>query len=134
MPGLQWFRFDADFWAHPKVMRLVHLPQGRESVLVWVASIGYATKFGTDGRIEPHVLPVIHGQAVDGDNLVAVGLWDADASGGWWVHDFADYQQVSETTERVRENRAEAGRKGNCVRHHGLSCGCWKRNGLRGVL
>ncbi len=29
MPGLQWFRFDADFWAHPKVMRLVHLPQGR---------------------------------------------------------------------------------------------------------
>lgn len=130
--GLPWYRKDVDWVDHPKVLELCTMRDGFRAIVVWDASIAYATKHGTDGVIRAAILPRIHGRKVDAQRLVKVGLWDEHPE-GWQVHDFADYQQTTQVSDAIREHRQRAAAKGNCVRHHGPACGCWQRGGLRGV-
>lgn len=131
--GLPWYRRDVGWYSHPKILELLTMRDGFRAAVVWDASIAFATRFGTDGVILPSVLPSIHGRRSDAARLVKVGLWDERPEGGWCVHDFADYQQITQVTEQIRSSRATAGRKGMCLRWHGPECGCWQRGGLRSV-
>lgn len=127
-----WYRKDVGWVDHPKVLELLSMRDGFRAVVVWDASIAYAARHGTDGVIRPSVLPRIHGRKADAERLVKVGLWDEHPE-GWAVHDFADYQQLSQVTAVIRSSRSAAGSKGMCVRWHGPACGCWQRGGLRSV-
>lgn len=126
MSGLPWIRFDTTLPDHPKILTLLGLKDGHRSAFVFCCSLAYAGRHGTDGFIPAAALARINGRKQDAANLVAVGLWDPDDDGGWHVHDYAEYQQTSEVTEAVREKRRKASRKGNCVRHHGDGCLCYK--------
>jgi hypothetical protein len=125
--GLPWVRLDADFYMHPKILRLLQIRDGARSAFVYVSSIAYAGRFGTDGLIEKHVLPIIHGRPRDAENLLSVGLWDQWIDGSWMVHDFADYQQTAMVSDDIRANRRRASRKGHCVRYHAAGCSCWQK-------
>lgn len=129
--GLPWYRKDGGWFHHPKILELLSMRDGFRGVVVWDASIAYATSFGTDGRVKPSVLSQIHGRKADAERLVKVGLWDEHPDGGWTIHDFADYQQTSQVTDQIRSSRSEGGRKGMCRRYHGPDCGCWARPNLR---
>lgn len=124
--GLPWIRFDTTLPDHPKMLELLGLRDGHRSAFVFCCALAYAGRHGTDGYIPTAALPRINGRKLDTTNLVAVGLFDPDENSGWHVHGYAEYQQVSETTDEIREKRRKASKKGNCVRHHGEQCGCWK--------
>lgn len=130
--GLPWYRKDADWFSHPKVLELLTMRDGFRAIVVWDASIAYATRHSTDGLIRTSVLPSIHGRKVDAERLVKVTLWEGHPS-GWLIHDFADYQPLSATTDAVRAAQSVGGSKGMCRRWHGPNCGCWARKGLRTV-
>lgn len=122
----QWFRFDTDFYLNPKIVRLMGRKDGGRLVVVWAASIGYSHRYGTDGLIEPHALPLIHGRTTDARVLVDERLWDV-VPAGWLVHDFPEYQPLRELSDEARAQKTKAGSKGSCVRWHGKECGCWDR-------
>jgi hypothetical protein len=136
--GLPWIRFDTTLPDHPKILALLDMRDGHRSAFVFCCALAYAGRHGTDGHIPVAALSRINGRKQDAANLVAVGLFDPDVdpSGGWHVHAYAEYQQTAEVTDEVREKRRKASRKGNCVRHHGEGCQCWKlppADGLRAV-
>ena len=136
MSGLPWIRFDTTLPDHPKMLELLGYKDGHRSAFVFCCSLAYAGRHGTDGFIPAAALTRINGRKQDADNLVRVGLWDPDTEGGWHVHDYAEYQQTAEVTDAVRDKRRMASRKGNCVRHHGEGCQCYKvapADGLRAV-
>jgi hypothetical protein len=124
--SLPWYRKDSTWYEHPKVLELLTMREGFRSLVVWDASIGYATQYGTDGVIRPAVLSRVHGRKADAERLVKVGLWDEHPD-GWAVHDFADYQQTTFVTDAIRSAKRVGAAKGNCIRWHGDKCGCWKR-------
>lgn len=123
--GLPWIRFDTTLPDHPKILDLLGMKDGHRSAFVYCCALAYAGRHGTDGFITSAALPRINGRKQDATNLVQVGLFDPDDT-GWHIHDYADYQQTSEVTDEVRAKRRKASRKGNCVRHHGESCQCWR--------
>lgn len=135
--GLPWIRFDTTLPDHPKVLALLARRDGHRSAFVFCCALAYAGRHGTDGHIPAYALSRINGRKSDATSLVAVGLFDPhDEDDGWYVHDWAEYQQANEMTDGIREKRRRASRKGNCVRHHGESCGCWRQppaDGLRAV-
>jgi hypothetical protein len=135
MSGLPWIRFDTTLPDNPKILELLDRRDGHRSAFVFCCALAYAGRHGTDGFIPGAALARINGRKGDATNLVAVGLWDPGADGGWHIHDYAEYQQTSDVTEKVRKAKRDASRKGNCVRHHGEHCGCWKlpEPGLRAV-
>lgn len=124
--GLPWIRFDTTLPDHPKILELLALKDGYRAAFVYVCALAYAGRHGTDGYIPGAALGRINGRKADATSLVAVGLFDPDEDSGWHVHNYAEYQQASEVTDEIREKRRRASRKGNCVRHHGEDCGCWK--------
>lgn len=125
MNGLPWVRFDTTLPDNPKVLELLTMKDGYRAAFVYCCGLAYSGRHGTDGHIPGPALGRIHGRRCDAEKLVKVGLWDP-AESGWWVQSWAEYQQLAETSERIREERRKAGRKGNCVRHHGPDCGCWQ--------
>ncbi|SNR32805.1 hypothetical protein [Blastococcus mobilis] len=134
MAGLPWIRFDTDLPDNPKVLALIARRGGQAAAFVYCCGLAYSGRHGTDGFIPAAALPRVHGRRADATALVAVGLWD-ETDDGWFIHGWDEYQQASSTSEVIRGKKREASRKGNCVRHHGESCGCWKRpaDGLRAV-
>jgi hypothetical protein len=126
MSGLPWIRFDTTLPDHPKILALLGLRDGHRSAFVYCCALAYAGRHGTDGYIPDAALTRINGRKADSANLVQVGLFDPDDDGGWHIHDYADYQQTNLITAEITEKRRKASRKGNCVRHHGESCGCYK--------
>lgn len=126
MSGLPWIRFDTTLPDHPKILTLLDRKDGHRSAFVFCCSLAYAGRHGTDGLIPAAALSRINGRTQDAANLVAVGLWDPDVESGWYIHDYADYQQTAEVTDEIRSKRHKASIKANCVRHHGDDCGCWR--------
>lgn len=127
MAGLPWIRFDTTLPDHPKILALLDMKDGHRSAFVFCCALAYAGRHGTDGYIPAAALSRINGRKSDAASLVSVGLLDPEeGGGGWFLHDYADYQQTTEVTEEIREKRRRASLKANCVRHHGDSCGCWR--------
>lgn len=131
MTGLPWVRLDTTFYENPKILALLDERDGYRAAVVYVSALAYAGGHGTDGHIATYVLPRVHGRKSDADRLVRHGLFEV-ADKGWQIHDYQELQQTSDTTERIRADRHRAAVKGNCIRHHGPDCGCW-RGGLSSV-
>lgn len=107
---MTWVRLDDGIYDHPKILAV---DTGDRLLYVW--SLCWSSRHGTDGLIPRSALPyiaVLAGADSDAaDRLVAAGLWH-EIDGGWTVHDFGDYQPSAAEVAEMRRKRAEAGRVG----------------------
>ena len=122
--ALPWIRLDTTFYMNPKVLQLVSAEKWHP-IVVYVAGLGYSGAQGTDGFIPRAALPFIHGDNDAAKQLVSVRLWQEDKA-GWFMPDWAEFQQTVAQTESNLAAKRAASRKGNCVRWHGERCGCWR--------
>lgn len=95
-----WARVDDMWWSHPKVLGLSLAARG-----LWVTALSWSCGQRRDFVPEAFV-GMLTGEASVTDELVRVGLW-REAEGGWLIHDWATYQDLS-----LSEKRADAGRRG----------------------
>lgn len=95
---MAWFKVDDGFWSHPKTATL-----SDAAVTLWVRAGAYSCQHLTDGVIKAPVLRLL-GDREAAVELVAAGLW-VEASDGWRFHDWDEYQETSET---VKQRRADA--------------------------
>lgn len=103
---MPWARLDDGYLTHPKV-----LAADQSAVMLHLASISYCSRELTDGFIASGALPLVAvlgkivepGAAVE--QLVTLRLWDV-AEGGWWVHDYLDYNPSREQVMARREANA----------------------------
>jgi hypothetical protein len=107
-----WAKLDDKFHSHPKLAEI-------EPGLMLAAAGLYSMTLSwcadqlTDGQI-PQVQPRrLAGQPVDNliDELVRVGLWEK-RKGGFFVHDWLDYNPSKAQVLAERERKSEAGRLG----------------------
>lgn len=105
-----WGKFDDAYPHHPKLLQV-----GAEGLALDVAAVCYANRYGTDGWVPDAMLaalyPPIRQPRKVADRLTAAGRWER-GDGGWWIHDFADYNPTAAEVAERREKRAAAGRKG----------------------
>lgn len=112
MPGLPWVRLDANIYAHDKIAALTTERAGPRAFMLYICALAWAGGQGTNGHIPTHMVPILHGTRPAAELLVKHELWDTEGNEGWRVHNFADRQQLTETTDSIREARREAGRRG----------------------
>lgn len=118
-----WGRIDDEFDEHPKVLAILDENETVEAALaiaLWTLCLTWAhrntRKRGKVPGLIPSGLPrrYFGGDARRGiEVLIKHRLWDV-TDGGWLIHDFGDYLP----TEKTREERAAAGRKGAAARWH----------------
>lgn len=125
--GLPWIRLDSNIGSHDKILSLINDPSAArwQAVASYVFAIGWSGSQGTDGFIPRTALPWVHGTLKTARLLEKHGLWE-DSTAGYRIKNYADRQQTAAATE-VKSAAQRAGSvKGNCIRHHGPDCGCWK--------
>lgn len=127
MSGLPWVRLDSTFYENPKILAMLAERDGYRALVVYLSSLAYSGGHGTDGHVPTYLLPRVHGRKTDADRLVRHGLWKPTET-GWEIHDYTAMQPTSETTASIRADRRRAAVKGNCIRHHGPACGCWRND------
>lgn len=127
--GLPWFRTDSNIASHDKILTLLGRRGGRGIAFTYVCCIAYGALNGTDGAVPFAALPFVHGTRADMAALVEVGLL-APTPTGWQVVNYAERQQTSLVTEEIRTAQSIGAQKGNCIRHHGPECGCWRRKAV----
>lgn len=110
-----WARMDDGYMDHPKIM-----DAGPWAELLDRRGIEHCAKYETDGLVTKSALRRISRDipktAQRVLTLIEVGRWSANENGGWWVHDYLDYnpsKQEKETQreagrERVRKHRSNA--------------------------
>jgi len=81
-----WLKMDDGFAEHEKVTGL-----SDRAFRVHVGALCYAARSNTDGRVPRSHLAVLRGTVRHADELVAAGLWDTSAGGGWSIHDYLQY-------------------------------------------
>lgn len=102
---LPWVRLDTSMPDHPKILDLIDgHKEGRAAAFVWVCSLAYSGKHGTDGFIPRGALSRCNGRPNDAKLLVSAGLWK-DEGVGWTIHGWDDYQESTEET-RARSEKA----------------------------
>lgn len=128
MAGLPWVRLDSNIHSHDKVLSLLDDPSPKKhhAFTLYICGLAWSCGHGTDGAIPKSALKAIHGTPVLARLLVKYRLWD-ESPAGWKIVNYADRQQLSDETYTVRKSQHLGGIKGNCVRHHGPDCGCWKQ-------
>jgi len=124
---LRWVRLDANIASHDKVLHLLSDPSPKrwQAVASYVFALGWSGGAATDGFIPRAALPMIHGTSATATLLVKYRLWE-ETSGGWRVPNFNQRQELSIVTEAKRHAQRAGALKGNCIRHHGKDCHCWK--------
>lgn len=106
---LPWVRLDTAMPDNPKILHLKDShKEGLAALFVWVCSIAYCGKHGTDGFVTRSALDRINGKQIHARLLVEHGFWK-DEGVGWTVHDYTAYQQsTDESAERTRRARNAA--------------------------
>lgn len=110
---MTWTRLDDGIYDHPKVAEV----DDPAAVLLWIWSMAWSNRHGTDGHLPAKSIRVLaaHAKVTDlaeaARQLCDAGLWD-ETDGGWEIHDFLDYQPAAEQVDDLRRKRSEAGRKG----------------------
>jgi hypothetical protein len=98
---MAWARVDDGWWCHPKVLPVSLAARG-----LWASALSWSC--AQRSPVVPERFPVMLDAP---DELVAelvdAGLWKARPEGGFEIHDWAYYQDLS-----TREKRQEAGRRG----------------------
>lgn len=95
-----WAKVDDGWWCHPKVMGLSLPARG-----LWISALSWSCAQRLD-EVPTQFLAMVQADEALAAELVAAGLW-IEADGGWRIHDWAEYQELTKS-----EKRAEAGRKG----------------------
>lgn len=97
---LPWIRLDTAMPDHPKIIDLVdqHGDRGMAAAFVWVCSLAYSGKHGTNGFITRSSLARINGKAAHARLLVGAGLWIDQVNVGWQIHGWAEFQESNEET------------------------------------
>lgn len=133
---MAWIRIDDHFDEHPK-----HAQVGPLGWALWMAGLAYSNRNLTDGfipwaiaqhlvcwdyleppdeeghqkRITIAVTSGMVGDDVQADRiielLVAAGLWES-CDGGFYIHDYDDYQLTKAQIEEIRETKRRAGQAG----------------------
>lgn len=120
---MTWVKLDDRFTEHGKV-----LEAGPLAGWLWVSSIAWSNREGTDGRIPRAIVSRLasfegigvytgnySGQDADVHDLAAVlvnvGLWE-EVEGGFYIHDYSDYQLTTDELAKRREQKSAAGRAG----------------------
>jgi hypothetical protein len=124
---LPWVRLDANIGSHDKVLALLSDPSAKkwQAFASYMVSTAWSGGHGTDGLITRAALPFVHGTTSTARLLEKYGLWD-EAPAGWRIRNFDKRQPLTAAAESVRQTKQKASVKGNCIRHHGPDCGCWK--------
>ena len=92
---LPWVRLDTTMPDHPKIIDLCDRGDaGMAAAFVWVCSLAYAGKHGTDGFIAKGALSRLNGKPKHAQLLVAHALWDELLPKGWQIHGWDEYQMV----------------------------------------
>ncbi len=127
MAGLPWLRLDSNFYAHDKILGLIDDPSPKkwQAIACYVMGLSWSVQVGTNGDIPKSALGRISCTPIIARLLVKHQLWDEGLT-GWHIRNFADRQQLSDETYTVRKAQSLGATKGNCVRHHGPDCGCWR--------
>lgn len=102
-----WFKIDDSFYDHPKIFDAPDC-----AVALWTRAGTWSARNLTDGFVPagmPARLCDDHDTAVR--QLMTRGLWTR-ARGGYQFHDWAEYQPSAEAVKKLRETRAEAGKRG----------------------
>lgn len=128
--SLPWFRMDSNIASHDKILDLIGRRNGRALAFSYICCIAYGALNGTDGHVPFAALPFVHATKTEMNQLVDAGLL-APTPKGWQVINFGERQQLSVVTEEIRAAQSVGARKGNCIRHHGPDCGCWKKDGAK---
>jgi hypothetical protein len=106
-----WSRLDDSYPHHPKIMAA-----GSDAMALDVAGICYASRYLTDGFVPDGALAMLGPITKAKQNacrLVKVGRWERDEKrGGWWVHDYLEYNPSRAEVEDRRRKRSRAGRLG----------------------
>lgn len=125
--ALPWVRMDTNLPSHDKILALLSDPSTKkwQAAACYHFGIEWSGGHGTDGRVPEYALTAIHATPFVARLLVKYGLWD-EGIGGWLIRNFADRQQTRATGEEVRKAQHLGALKGNCIRHHGDDCGCWR--------
>ena len=108
---MTWAKLDDGFLDHPKARAA-----GKDGRALFVASLVFAAQQLTDGFVALDALPLIAAKAevrpnITAQRLVRIGLWET-GDGGWWIHDWKDFNPTAEQVIAIREKRAESGRIG----------------------
>jgi hypothetical protein len=133
---MPWVRIDDHFDEHPK-----HAKAGPLGIALWLAGLAYCNRNLTNGNIpwaiaqklltwqflgEPddegrrkvYTIGVscgMSGEDVDCEYVISLlvnaGLWE-QRDGGFYVHDYPDYQPLKEEVEATREAKRRAGQAG----------------------
>lgn len=109
-----WVKIEDRYSRHPKMMAV-----GVDGLALDVSGMCYAREHGTSGFVPDSAIdvigPVRNAKRVAA-KLVKVDRWERDDSaGGWWIHDFADYNPEDKVDEAA-ERRKEKARKGASAR------------------
>lgn len=111
---MTWVRIDDGAPHHEKLLRA-----GPDAAWLWVAALAHANRQTTDGVISTVALAAAYPwrrwtprRLLElAATLVEVGLWEPRDDGGWYIHDYREYQGQA-MREAVRARRdAEAVRK-----------------------
>ena len=125
--GLPWARLDSNIASHDKILALLSDPSPKkwQALASYMCSFAWSTGQGTDGLIPRFALPAIHGTTATARLLEKYHMW-VEAPTGWAIVNFHQRQSLSAAADSAREAKRLGAAKGNCIRHHGPDCGCWK--------
>jgi hypothetical protein len=90
-------RLDTGWHAHPKILAL-----GLDGMGLHAWSISYCDHVLSDGFIPAGAWPALPGVRGAVRRIVAAGLWQA-VEGGYWLHDYADYNRTKAQVAAERE-------------------------------
>lgn len=108
---MPWFKVDDGFSTSDKIIAIPRADR-LVSIGLWTYAGNYAAKHLTNGFVPVYLLDDIDAPQEAIDHLVRVGLWDVDENGGFWFHDWCDYQPSAEAHKAKLEARSLAGRAG----------------------
>lgn len=130
---MQWVRLDVNIPMHDKILHLLSDPSPKrwQACTSYMFSLAWAGGAGTDGLIYRAALPAVHGTEATARLLEKYHLWVPDTA-GWRIRNFDQRQELAVVAEMKRAAQKLGGTKGNCLRHHGPDCHCWK-NSVGGV-
>lgn len=128
--GLAWVRLDTNIASHDKILDLIGRRNGRAIAFSYICCLAYSGANETDGHIPRAALGFVHATKTEMATLVEVGLL-APTPTGWQIVNYGERQQLKKITEVIRTAQSVGGAKGNCLRHHGPDCGCWRKTPKR---
>ena len=100
----RWVRVDTSMPTHPKFLAL-----SDRALATWLRGLCYCGLHGTDGVVPESALSHVGGerQSASSRELVEAGLWVRNG-GGYVVHDYLEYQQAADESERRSESARRA--------------------------